>query len=75
MAKKKVSELTEANVLSSSDFFLITTPVASRKMTTTNLRKNLIKGPFANDSVAANSFVLVGEPYYTASGDVKVRIA
>ena len=36
---------------------------------------NLFAGPFADDTAAAGGGVLVGQPYYNASGTVQIRLS
>ena len=48
--------------------------LSGRNMNGANLRKTIVQGPFANDATANTGGVLVSQLYYTAAGDVKVRL-
>lgn len=73
---KKILELPVKTTLSANDVIIVQ-PASSNtsQMTVSNLRKNMVQGPFANDSAANTGGVLVGQMYYTVSGEVKVRIS
>lgn len=75
---RKVPDLPTANTISNTDFFVIEKVSGSNtttsKISGLNLRKGVVRGPYANDSVANTNNVAVGEMYYTAAGDVKVRL-
>lgn len=77
---KKIRELgggTELTALAANDAFIVDDASANTTKFTTlsTIRKYVIVGPYANDSAANTAGVLVGQPYYTAAGEVKVRIA
>lgn len=76
---RKLAELPSANSISSNDLFLIEKMSSNSSVTSTitasSLRKSIFKGPFANDSVANSNGIAVGEPYYIATGEVRVRIS
>lgn len=75
---KKVIELPVITVLSANDRIVVEQVGANSSTTSTisatNLRKQIVKGPYANDSVANTAGVAVGQFYYTAAGDAKVRL-
>lgn len=77
---KKITELTSigtANTsVASGDLFIVEDISANTTKTVTmsTLRKAVVQGPFANDSAANTGGVALGQLYYTAIGDVKVRI-
>ena len=74
---RKLAELPSANSLSSGDLLIVektgSSPITS-KMTAENLRKQIIRGPFANDAAANTAGILIGEAYYISSGEVRVRV-
>lgn len=75
---RKVPELPGTNSVESTDLFVVekvsgNTSVTS-KITGTHLRKAMVRGPYINDSTAASYGVQIGEMYYTAEGNVKVRL-
>lgn len=78
---KKINELTSigtANTsIASGDLFIIDDVSANTTKTGTlsTLRKAIVQGPYANDTAANTGGVVLGQLYYTAAGDVKVRIA
>lgn len=78
---KKLTELTSIGTsntaIASGDIFVIEDVSANTTKSTTmaTLRKNIVRGPYADDSAANTAGVALGELYYTAAGDVKVRIA
>ena len=80
MATKKLTDLTSigtANTsIASGDLFIIEDISANttKSATLSTLRKAVVQGPYANDSVASSSDVALGQLYYTADGTVKVRI-
>lgn len=76
---KKIRELgngTELTALAADDAFIVDDASAGNTRYTSlgTIRKYVIVGPFANDAAANTGGVAVGQPYYTSSGDVKVRI-
>lgn len=77
---KKLTELTSigtANTsIASGDIFIVedVSANATKGATLLTLRKAIMQGPYANDEVANTNGVVLGQPYYTAAGDVKVRI-
>jgi len=77
---KKITELTSigtANTsIASGDLFIIEDVSANttKSATLSTLRKAIFQGPYANDAVANTNGVVLGQPYYTADGTVKVRI-
>jgi hypothetical protein len=78
---KKITELTSigtANTsIASGDLFIVEDVSANttKSATLSTLRKAIIQGPYANDTAANTGGVVLGQLYYTAAGDVKVRIA
>lgn len=74
-----IPDLPAVTTLSNTDLVVVEVVVGSNtttsKMTGTNLRKAMVQGPYANDSTANTGGVIVGQMYYTAAGDVKVRLA
>jgi hypothetical protein len=78
---KKLTELTSigtANTsVASGDIFIVEDVSANttKAATLLTLRKAIVQGPYANDEVANTNGVELGQPYYTADGSVKVRIA
>lgn len=78
---KKITELTSigtANTsIASGDLFIIEDVSANttKSATLSTLRKAVVQGPYANDSVANTNGVALGQLYYTGDGNVKVRIA
>lgn len=76
---KKIPELTAKTTLANNDLIIVeavanSTVSTTSKMTATNLRKAMVRGPYANDTAANSAGIAVGEMYYTAAGDVKVRL-
>lgn len=77
---KKLTELisigTANTSIASGDIFIVEDVSANttKGATLLTLRKAIMQGPFANDEVANTNGVELGQPYYTAAGDVKVRI-
>lgn len=76
---RKVPDLVSTNTVSTTDLFIIEQVSGANSTTKSisggNLRKAMARGPYANDSVANTNSIAVGEMYYTAAGDVKVRIS
>ena len=77
---KKIRELgdgTELTSLAANDAFIVDDYSANTTKFTSlsTIRKSVIVGPYADDSAANTAGVAVGQPYYTAAGVVKVRIA
>lgn len=77
---RKVPELPATTTVSGSDWFIIEKVGANNssvtsKISGTNVRKQMVKGPYTNDGTAATAGVAVGELYYTPTGDVKVRLS
>ena len=78
---KKIPELTSigtANTsIASGDLFIVEDVSANttKSATLSTLRKAIVQGPYANDSAANTGGVVLGQLYYTAAGEVKVRIA
>lgn len=77
---KKLTELTSigtANTsIASGDIFIVEDVSANTTKTATlsTLRKAIVQGPYADDTAANTAGVVLGQLYYTAAGDVKVRI-
>ena len=77
---KKLTELTSIgtanNSIASGDIFIVEDVSANstKSATLSTLRKAVVQGPYANDSAANTGGVSLGQLYYTAAGDVKVRI-
>ena len=78
---KKITELTligTANTsIASGDIFIVEDVSANttKSATLSTLRKAIFQGPYADDTAANTAGVALGQPYYTAAGVVKVRIA
>ena len=78
---KKITELTSigtANTsIASGDIFIVEDISANTTVSATlsTLRKAIVQGPFAINTAANTGGVALGQLYYTAAGDVKVRIA
>lgn len=78
---KKIDELTSigtANTsIASGDLFIVEDVSANttKSATLSTLRKAIFQGPYADDTAANTAGVALGQPYYTAAGVVKVRIA
>jgi len=78
---KKITELTSigtANTsIASGDLFIVEDVSANttKSATLSTLRKAIVQGPYANDSAANTGGVVLGQLYYTAAGEVKVRLA
>lgn len=78
---KKITELTSigtANTsIASGDIFIVEDISANttKSATLSTLRKAIVQGPYADDTAANTGGVALGQLYYTAAGDVKVRIA
>lgn len=77
---KKITELTSigtANTsIASGDLFIVEDVSANttKSATLSTLRKAIVQGPYADDSAANTAGVALGQLYYTAAGDVKVRL-
>lgn len=76
---KKIGDLPASTTLANSDLIIIEKVTNSISSSTTsmnivNFKKGLMKGPYANDSVANTNGIVVGEMYYDVSGTVKVRL-
>lgn len=75
---RKVPELPGANTIVSADLFVIEkvsgNTSTTSKISGTNLRKAMVRGPYATDSVAGEGGVAIGEMYYAPDGSVKVRL-
>lgn len=77
---KKIPELTSigtANTsIASGDLFIIEDVSANTTKTgsLSTLRKAIVQGPYANDAAANTAGVQLGQLYYTALGEVKVRL-
>lgn len=77
---RKITELPANTSLANTDIVIVekvsnSTVSTTSKMTVPNFRAAFFQGPYANDSAANTGGVLVGEPYYTSDGSVKIRIA
>lgn len=78
---KKLTELTSIGTANTSiaggDIFVVEDVSANttKSATLSTLRKAIVQGPYADDAAANTAGVALGQLYYTASGDVKVRIA
>ncbi len=78
---KKITEFTSigtANTsIASGDLFIVEDVSANttKSATLSTLRKAIVQGPYADDTAANTAGVALGQLYYTAAGDVKVRIA
>ena len=78
---KKITELTSigtANTsIASGDIFIVEDISANttKSATLSTIRKAIFQGPFSNDAAANVAGVALGQPYFTADGSVKVRIA
>lgn len=78
---KKITELTSIGTANTSivsgDLFIVEDVSANttKSATLSTLRKAIVQGPYADDTAANTAGVALGQLYYTAAGDVKVRIA
>lgn len=78
---KKLTELTSigtANTsIASGDIFIVEDISANttKSATMDTLRKAVVQGPYADDTAAAAGGIELGQLYFTAAGDAKVRIA
>lgn len=78
---KKISELpsigTANTSVASGDLFPVVDVSANttKYSTLSTLRKAVVQGPYADDAAANTAGVELGQLYYTAAGDVKVRIS
>jgi len=78
---KKITELTSIGTANTSivsgDLFIVEDVSANttKSATLSTLRKAIVQGPFADDATANTGGVSLGQLYYTAAGDVKVRIS
>jgi hypothetical protein len=77
---KKITELLSIGTANTSiaggDVFIIEDVSANttKSATLSTLRNAIVQGPYANDTAANTSGVILGQLYYTAAGEVKVRI-
>ena len=77
---KKIPELTSigtANTsIASGDLFVIEDVSANTTKTgsLSTLRKAIVQGPYTDDAAANTAGVQLGQLYYTALGEVKVRL-
>lgn len=76
---KKIRELSPVTALAANDALVVDVYVnanntTTSRITTTNFRKAMVRGPYANDSIASVGGVVIGEMYYLPTGDVKVRL-
>lgn len=77
---KKITEFTSIGTANTSivsgDLFIVEDISANstKSATLATLRKAIVQGPYANDSAANTAGVQLGQLYYTATGDVKVRL-
>lgn len=76
---RKIPELPVKTTLANNDLVVVeavanSTVSTTSKMAATNLRKAMVRGPYANDTAAAAGGIGIGEMYYIAAGDVKVRL-
>lgn len=67
---------TANNSIAGGDIFIMVdvSANATKRGTFSTIRKNIVRGPFTNDSTANTGGVELGELYYTADGSVKVRL-
>jgi len=78
---KKITELdsigTANTSIASGDLFIVEDVSANTTVSATlsTLRKAIVQGPYANNTAANTGGVALGQLYYTAAGEVKVRIA
>ncbi len=78
----KVSDLPQTSNVASTDRVMVLYNASNtsmtpsvRTITVNNFIKSLkVSGPYANDSLAANSGISVGSLYYDASGIVHIRL-
>jgi hypothetical protein len=76
---KKIRELSTVTALAANDCIIVdvynnANSSTTSMMTATDLRKAMVRGPYANDSVASVGGVVIGQMYYIPTGDVKVRL-
>lgn len=77
---KKIRELgggTQLTALEAGDCFIVEDISANTTKFTTlsTIRKYVIVGPYTDDISANTAGVVIGQPYYTFAGVVKVRVA
>ena len=77
---KKIRELgngTELTALAAGDCFIVDDISANTTNFTTlsTIRTSIILGPHDDDAAANTAGIIIGQPYYTSAGAVKVRIA
>ena len=78
---KKIPEFTELTDLAEDDMFIVedasantaTSNTTTKMVKMTTLRKQIVRGPYANNAAANTAGVLVGQMYYNANGVVFVR--
>lgn len=75
---KRITELSATTSISATDLLIIEKVNGANTSTTTitgsNLKTAMVTGPYADDAAAASGGVAVGEMYFVAAGDVKVRL-
>lgn len=77
---KKIPELQSIGTANTSiaggDLFIVEDVSANttKSATLDTLRKAIIRGPYSNDSTANTAGVALGQLYYNAAGEVKVRL-
>ncbi len=76
---KRLTEFPKITTLANNDLVLVekvanSTASNTCTITATNLRKTMVRGPYANDVAAQAGGIAIGELYHTAAGDVKVRL-
>lgn len=75
---KKITDLPTATSISNTDLLVIekvgANTTTTSKITGTNFRKQMCRGPYVDDGTAASHNVEIGEMYYDTFGVVKVRL-
>jgi len=75
---RKINELPAATTIDSDDLIVIEKVTGANSVTSqingNNLKTALFAGPYDDDTAAAAGTVLLGEPYYTTTGALRIRI-
>jgi len=72
---KTIEELPEMVSIAKADLLVVhdTSANTTSQANLSTVIKSLVVGPYANDTVAANGGVVVGELYYNSDGVVYIR--
>lgn len=75
---RKIPELPSITTLSNTDLLIVEHVVGANTTTSkiagSDIRKTMVRGPYASDAAANTAGVNIGEMYYTALGAVQVRL-